>query len=202
MISNLIKNIFGSRNSRILKEYTPIINQINSLEKAYQGFTQADFIKETENLKKTYASEKNLTNIIPKAFALVREASIRTLGLRHFDEQLIGGLALHFGKIAEMKTGEGKTLVSTLPAYLNSLTSQSVFIVTVNDYLAQRDSEWMGVIYKYLGLSVGTISSNLSIEEKKEIYKRDIVYGTNNEFGFDYLRDNMVYDITQKFKEN
>ena len=198
MISNLIKNIFGSRNSRILKEYTPIINQINSLEKAYQGFTQADFIKETENLKKTYASEKNLTNIIPKAFALVREASIRTLGLRHFDEQLIGGLALHFGKIAEMKTGEGKTLVSTLPAYLNSLTSQSVFIVTVNDYLAQRDSEWMGVIYKYLGLSVGTISSNLSIEEKKEIYKRDIVYGTNNEFGFDYLRDNMVYDITQK----
>jgi len=198
MISNLIKNIFGSRNSRILKEYTPIINQINSLEKTYQGFTQADFIKETENLKKTYASEKNLTNIIPKAFALVREASIRTLGLRHFDEQLIGGLALHFGKIAEMKTGEGKTLVSTLPAYLNSLTSQSVFIVTVNDYLAQRDSEWMGVIYKYLGLSVGTISSNLSIEEKKEIYKRDIVYGTNNEFGFDYLRDNMVYDITQK----
>ena len=198
MISNLIKNIFGSRNSRILKEYTPIINQINSLEKTYQGFTQADFIKETENLKKTYASEKNLTNIIPKAFALVREASIRTLGLRHFDEQLIGGLALHFGKIAEMKTGEGKTLVSTLPAYLNSLTSQSVFIVTVNDYLAQRDSEWMGVIYKYLGLSVGTISSNLSTEEKKEIYKRDIVYGTNNEFGFDYLRDNMVYDITQK----
>ena len=198
MISNLIKNIFGSRNSRILKEYTPIINQINSLEKTYQGFTQADFIKETENLKKTYASEKNLTNIIPKAFALVRESSIRTLGLRHFDEQLIGGLALHFGKIAEMKTGEGKTLVSTLPAYLNSLTSQSVFIVTVNDYLAQRDSEWMGVIYKYLGLSVGTISSNLSTEEKKEIYKRDIVYGTNNEFGFDYLRDNMVYDITQK----
>ncbi len=198
MISNLIKNIFGSRNSRILKEYAPIINQINSLEKTYQGFTQADFIKETENLKKTYASEKNLTNIIPKAFALVREASIRTLGLRHFDEQLIGGLALHFGKIAEMKTGEGKTLVSTLPAYLNSLTSQSVFIVTVNDYLAQRDSEWMGVIYKYLGLSVGTISSNLSTEEKKEIYKRDIVYGTNNEFGFDYLRDNMVYDITQK----
>jgi len=198
MISNLIKNIFGSRNSRILKEYTPIINQINSLEKTYQGFTQADFIRETENLKKEYISEKNLTNIIPKAFALVREASIRTLGLRHFDEQLIGGLALHFGKIAEMKTGEGKTLVSTLPAYLNSLTSQSVFIVTVNDYLAQRDSEWMGVIYKYLGLSVGTISSNLNTEEKKEIYKRDIVYGTNNEFGFDYLRDNMVYDITQK----
>ena len=198
MISNLIKNIFGSRNSRILKEYTPIINQINSLEKTYQGFTQADFIRETENLKKEYISEKNLTNIIPKAFALVREASIRTLGLRHFDEQLIGGLALHFGKIAEMKTGEGKTLVSTLPAYLNSLTSQSVFIVTVNDYLAQRDSEWMGVIYKYLGLSVGTISSNLNTEEKKEIYKRDIVYGTNNELGFDYLRDNMVYDITQK----
>ena len=198
MISNLIKNIFGSRNSRILKEYTPIINQINSLEKTYQGFTQADFIRETENLKKEYISEKNLTNIIPKAFALVREASIRTLGLRHFDEQLIGGLALHFGKIAEMKTGEGKTLVSTLPAYLNSLTSQSVFIVTVNDYLAQRDSEWMGVIYKYLGLSVGTISSNLNTEEKKEIYKRDIVYGTNNEFGFDYLRDNIVYDITQK----
>ena len=198
MISNFIKNIFGSRNSRILKEYMPIINQINLLEKTYQGFSQADFIKETENLKKIYTSEKSLTNIIPKAFALVREASIRTLGLRHFDEQLIGGLALHFGKIAEMKTGEGKTLVSTLPAYLNSLTSQSVFIVTVNDYLAQRDAEWMGVIYDYLGLSVGTISSNLSTEEKKEIYNRDIIYGTNNEFGFDYLRDNMVYDITQK----
>ena len=198
MISNFIKNIFGSRNSRILKEYMPIINQINLLEKTYQGFSQADFIKETENLKKIYTSEKSLTNIIPKAFALVREASIRTLGLRHFDEQLIGGLALHFGKIAEMKTGEGKTLVSTLPAYLNSLTSQSVFIVTVNDYLAQRDAEWMGAIYDYLGLSVGTISSNLSTEEKKEIYNRDIIYGTNNEFGFDYLRDNMVYDITQK----
>ena len=198
MISNFIKNIFGSRNSRILKEYMPIINQINLLEKTYQGFSQTDFIKETENLKKIYTSEKSLTNIIPKAFALVREASIRTLGLRHFDEQLIGGLALHFGKIAEMKTGEGKTLVSTLPAYLNSLTSQSVFIVTVNDYLAQRDAEWMGAIYDYLGLSVGTISSNLSTEEKKEIYNRDIIYGTNNEFGFDYLRDNMVYDITQK----
>ena len=202
MISNFIKNIFGSRNSRILKEYTPIINQINSLEKIYQGFTQTDFIQETENLKKLYTSEKKLENLIPKAFALVREASIRTLGLRHFDEQLIGGLALHFGKIAEMKTGEGKTLVSTLPAYLNALTSQSVFIVTVNDYLAQRDAEWMGVIYKYLGLSVGTISSNLSIEEKKDIYKRDIIYGTNNEFGFDYLRDNMVYDVTQKVQAN
>jgi len=202
MISNFIKKIFGSRNSRILNEYTPIVNQINSLEKTYQDFTQTDFIQETENLKKLYASEKNLVNLIPKAFALVREASIRTLGLRHFDEQLIGGLVLHFGKIAEMKTGEGKTLVSTLPAYLNALTSQSVFIVTVNDYLAQRDAEWMGAIYKYLGLSVGTISSNLSIEEKKDIYKRDIIYGTNNEFGFDYLRDNMVYDVTQKVQAN
>ena len=202
MISNFIKKIFGSRNSRILNEYTPIVNQINSLEKTYQDFTQTDFIQETENLKKLYTSEKNLVNLIPKAFALVREASIRTLGLRHFDEQLIGGLVLHFGKIAEMKTGEGKTLVSTLPAYLNALTSQSVFIVTVNDYLAQRDAEWMGAIYKYLGLSVGTISSNLSIEEKKDIYKRDIIYGTNNEFGFDYLRDNMVYDVTQKVQAN
>ena len=198
MISNLLKTIFGSRNSRILKEYTLYVREINSLEEKYQKFSQEEFIKETARLKKIYSEKKNLDDLLPSAFAMVREASVRTLGLRHFDEQLIGGVALHFGKIAEMKTGEGKTLVSTLPTYLNTLSGDSVYIVTVNDYLARRDSDWMGEIFKYLGLTVGVITNDLSPDEKKQIYARDVVYGTNNEFGFDYLRDNMVYDKTQK----
>ncbi len=198
MLTDLIKNIFGTRNSRILKEYKSLVRKINDLEGKYQKFSEPDFIKETNNLRSRLTKNNDLTLVLPDAYALVREASIRTLGLRHYDEQLLGGIALHFGKIAEMKTGEGKTLVSTLPAYLNSLNKKSVFIVTVNDYLAQRDAEWMGQIYEYLGLSVGTITSSLTPDQRKEIYKSDIVYGTNNEFGFDYLRDNMTYDINHK----
>ena len=198
MLTNIIKNIFGTRNTRIIKEYRSLVKIINSLEDKYQKFSESDFINETSNLKQKAKTLDDLTTLLPEAYALVREASIRVLGMRHYDEQLLGGIALHYGKIAEMKTGEGKTLVSTLPAYLNSLKNDSVFIVTVNDYLAERDAEWMGQIFKFLGLSVGTITSSLSPEQRKDIYKSDIVYGTNNEFGFDYLRDNMTYDINQK----
>lgn len=198
MLINIIKNIFGTRNARIIKEYKSLVIKINSLEDKYQKFSESDFINETNNLKQKAGSLEDLTALLPEAYALVREASIRVLGMRHYDEQLLGGIALHFGKIAEMKTGEGKTLVSTLPAYLNSLRNDPVFIVTVNDYLAERDAEWMGQIFKFLGLTVGTITSSLSPDQRKEIYMSDIVYGTNNEFGFDYLRDNMTYDINQK----
>mgnify|MGYP001162355139 FL=1 len=198
MLTTIIKNLFGTRNTRILKDYMSLVAKINSLEGKYQKYEEQDFIKETENLRSKAQSTDDISTLIPCAFALVREASIRTLGLRHYDEQLMGGIALHHGKIAEMKTGEGKTLVSTLPAYLNSLKNNSVFIVTVNDYLAERDAEWMGQIFKYLGLTVGTITSSLSPDQRKEIYKCNIVYGTNNEFGFDYLRDNMTYDKNQK----
>ena len=198
MFNSLLKKIFGSRNSRILNEYKSYVNKINSLESKYQDLSHNELKDATVELKAEYAKSGNLDHLLVEAFAIVREASVRTLGLRHYDEQVLGGIALHFGKIAEMKTGEGKTLVSTLPAYLNSLSSEPVFIITVNDYLARRDSEWMGKIYKYLGLSVGVITSDMDISEKKEQYLKDIVYGTNNEFGFDYLRDNMVYSLTDK----
>ena len=152
----------------------------------------------TEDLRQKYMRSKNLDSLLVDAFAIVREASKRTLGLRHFDEQLLGGIALHEGKISEMKTGEGKTLVSTLPAYLNSICGEPVYIVTVNDYLAERDSKWMGIIYEFLGLSVGFINSLVPPDQRKDIYKSDIIYGTNNEFGFDYLRDNMTFNKSDK----
>ncbi len=198
MIPQIVKSLFGSRNSRLLKKYRPLVDKINDLEEKYTSLEDENFPSEMERLKKSYLESNNLEKLLPDAFALVREASKRSLGLRHFDEQLIGGIVLHEGKIAEMKTGEGKTLVATLPAFLNTLTSKPVFIVTVNDYLAQRDSIWMGKLFNFVGLSVGTITSGLDSEAKKEMYNRDIVYGTNNEFGFDYLRDNMVYHISQK----
>ena len=152
----------------------------------------------TAELRQKYQASKNLDNLLVDAFAIVREASKRTLGLRHFDEQLLGGIALHKGKISEMKTGEGKTLVSTLPAYLNTLSGEPVYIVTVNDYLAERDSKWMGVIYEFLGLSVGFINSLVPPDQRKQIYESDIIYGTNNELGFDYLRDNMAFKNSDK----
>ena len=198
MFNSLLRKIFGSRNSRLLGEYKSFITEINSLEREYQALSQDGLKSRTTQLKTEYDKSGNLDYLLAEAFALVREASVRTLGMRHYDEQLLGGIVLHFGKIAEMKTGEGKTLVSTLPAYLNSLSGESVFIITVNDYLARRDSEWMGKIYTYLGLSVGVITSDMDLSEKKEQYTKDIIYGTNNEFGFDYLRDNMVYDISDK----
>ena len=198
MIGKFLKKIFGSRNSRIIKEYAVNIRAINDLESLYEKKSDEELKNITNYLQEKYKKSNNIDELLTEAFAVVREASKRTLGMRHFDEQLMGGIALHHGKISEMKTGEGKTLVSTLPAYLNSLTGDPVFIVTVNDYLAERDSKWMGVIYEFLGLSVGYINSTVPPSNRKEIYKYNIVYGTNNEFGFDYLRDNMAFDNKEK----
>ena len=198
MIGKFLKKIFGSRNSRIIKDYAVYVDSINDLEKVYEKKSDEELRKTTKLLQEKYKKSNNIDNLLIEAFAVVREASKRTLGMRHFDEQLMGGIALHHGKISEMKTGEGKTLVSTLPAYLNTLTGDSVFIVTVNDYLAERDSKWMGVIYEYLGLSVGYINSTVPPDNRNEIYKCNIIYGTNNEFGFDYLRDNMAFSNEEK----
>jgi len=198
MIGKFLKKIFGSRNSRIIKDYAIYIKAINDLESLYEKKSDEELKNITNYLQEKYKKSNNIDELLTEAFAVVREASKRTLGMRHFDEQLMGGIALHHGKISEMKTGEGKTLVSTLPAYLNSLTGNPVFIVTVNDYLAERDSKWMGVIYEFLGLSVGYINSTVPPSNRKEIYKYNIVYGTNNEFGFDYLRDNMAFDNKEK----
>ncbi len=199
---SILKKIVGSRNDRILKNYRKILNDVNSLSDEIKKIEDSDFKGITNSLKKDYAEGKALDDILPYAYALVREASERVMKMRHFDEQILGGIALHNGKIAEMKTGEGKTLVATLPAYLNALTGNGVHIITVNDYLAKRDCEWMSTLYNFLGLSTGVILSKQSLEEKKNAYASDIIYGTNNEFGFDYLRDNMVYKIDQKVQNN
>ena len=193
-MKELFKRIFGSSNQRLLNQYSKIVDQINALEDEIASLNDSDLLEKTDELKSLYKSNKDLDNILPVAFAVVREASKRTIGLRHYDVQLIGGLTLHNGKISEMKTGEGKTLVSTLPAYLNSLSGDSVHIITVNEYLAERDAEWMRPIYEFLGLTVGCIKSNQNAAEKKAAYECDITYGTNNEFGFDYLRDNLSYE--------
>ena len=199
---SILKKIVGSRNDRILKNYRKILNDVNSLSDEIKKIEDSDFKGITNSLKKDYSEGKALDDILPYAYALVREASERVMKMRHFDEQILGGIALHNGKIAEMKTGEGKTLVATLPAYLNALTGNGVHIITVNDYLAKRDCEWMSTLYNFLGLSTGVILSKQSLEEKKNAYASDIIYGTNNEFGFDYLRDNMVYKIDQKVQNN
>ena len=184
--------LFKSYSEREVKKVMPIVNKINELEEAMAKLTDSELVGKTAEFKKQLAEGKTLDDILPEAFAVVREASKRVLGLRHFDVQLIGGIILHQGRIAEMKTGEGKTLVATLPVYLNALEGKGVHVVTVNDYLAKRDSEWMGKLYKFLGLSVGLVIPGLDPKKKQEAYNCDITYGTNNEFGFDYLRDNMV----------
>ena len=194
MILNFLTKLFGSSNDRILKKIQPIIEQINEFEPRIQDLSDTQIGEKTTEFKNRLAKGETLDDILPEAFALVREASVRTLGLRHYDVQLIGGIALHRGTIAEMKTGEGKTLMSTLPAYLNALTGKGVHIVTVNDYLARRDAEWMSQIYDFLGLTVGVILHDMDAQERKEAYAADITYGTNNEFGFDYLRDNMKFE--------
>ncbi|MDP2741614.1 MAG: preprotein translocase subunit SecA, partial [bacterium] len=237
---SILSNIFGDANKKYVKNLGPIINEINLLEKDFEKLSQNELKEKTEELKSKLASGKTLDDILSSAFALVREASKRNLNQRHFDVQLIGGIVLHQGKVAEMKTGEGKTLASTLPAYLNALEGKGVHIITVNDYLAKRDTVWMGQIYGALGLKVGCITheggflydldyqnqndtsksknneedasqdkirdlvggfkvveSFLKPVSKKEAYLADITYGTNHEFGFDYLRDNMSYDISQ-----
>jgi preprotein translocase subunit SecA len=195
MFSAILTKIFGSKNERDLKQITPIVQHINELESEMSRRSDLQLAELTPLFRKRLADGETLDDILPEAFAAVREVGKRVLNMRHFDVQLIGGIVLHRGRIAEMKTGEGKTLVATLPAYLNALSSNGVHIVTVNDYLAGRDAEWMGKIFKALGLTVGCVQHPLSDEERKSAYAADITYGTNNEFGFDYLRDNMKYDL-------
>jgi len=193
MISGLLKKIFGSRNDRLIKQYSQTVSRINALEPALQALTDEQLRARTDEFKARLAKGETLDDLLPEAFAVVREAGKRVLGMRHFDVQMIGGMVLHDNKIAEMRTGEGKTLVATLPSYLNALTGKGVHIVTVNDYLASRDAEWMGRLHRFLGLTVGVNLSQMAHDLKQAAYGADITYGTNNEFGFDYLRDNMVY---------
>ncbi len=195
MITQLITKIVGTKNERELKRLKPIVQRINSLEPEIQRLSDEELSAKTIEFRERLERGASLDELLPEAFAVVREAAKRVLGLRHFDVQLIGGIVLHQGKIAEMKTGEGKTLVATLPAYLNALTGRGVHIVTVNDYLAKRDAEWMGPVYRFLGLSVGYLVSGMEDEERKKVYQADITYGTNSEFGFDYLRDNMKFSL-------
>jgi preprotein translocase subunit SecA len=211
-VEKVITKIFGSANERLLKKLWPVVQQINALEPAVKKLSDDELRAKTDEFRARLAErlegaeeltaearkqleQEALDEVLPEAFACVREASVRSTGMRHFDVQLIGGMVLHSGRIAEMRTGEGKTLVATLPVYLNSLLGKGVHVVTVNDYLARRDAEWMGKIYKFLGLTVGIIQNDLDDFERQEAYKCDITYGTNNEFGFDYLRDNMKFDI-------
>lgn len=197
MVSGILKKLFGTKNEREIKRLWPLVERINSLEPQTAALADSQLKDKTAEFKKRLELGETLDDVLPEAFAVVREVSKRTLKMRHFDVQLLGGLALHEGRIAEMKTGEGKTLVATLPVYLNALEGRGVHIVTVNDYLARRDAQWMSPIYNFLGLSVGVILHGLTDEQRQASYNSDITYGTNNEFGFDYLRDNMKYDIAQ-----
>src|ERR1043166_8608244 len=206
----ILTKVFGSSNERFLKSIRPVIEEINSLEPEIQKLSDEQLRAKTAEFKariqeaikdardqddRRYKEREALNEILPEAFAVVREASVRTTGMRHFDVQMVGGLVLHQGKIAEMRTGEGKTLVATLPSYLNALTGRGVHVITVNDYLASRDAEWMGQIHRFLGLEVGCIQNDMDDFERQTAYAADITYGTNNEFGFDYLRDNMKFDL-------
>lgn len=198
LLSALPRKIFGTRNQRLLKRMQKVVEKINRLEPQFQALSDAELRAKTAAFQQRYQDGESLDALLPEAFAAVREASVRTLGLRHFDVQLIGGMVLHGGKIAEMRTGEGKTLVATLAAYLNALAGKGVHIVTVNDYLAKRDAEWMRPIYEFLGLQLGINLTNMSFEHKRLAYGADVTYGTNNEFGFDYLRDNMAFTNDSK----
>ena len=198
MLQSLFKKVFGSRNDRLVKQYLQKVKAINALEPALEALTDAEVAAKTAEFKSRLENGESLDKLLPEAFAVVREASKRVLGMRHFDVQMVGGMVLHDGKIAEMRTGEGKTLMSTLPAYLNALTGKGVHVVTVNDYLASRDAEWMGRLYGFLGLTTGVNLSQMSHDAKQAAYAADITYGTNNEYGFDYLRDNMVYQMSEK----
>ncbi len=200
MLTTALKAIFGSRNDRLLKQYRKTVETINALEPDVEKLSDEQLAAKTPELKAKLAAGAALDSILPEAFAVVREASKRVLGMRHFDVQLVGGIALHQGKIAEMRTGEGKTLVATLPSYLNALEGKGVHIVTVNDYLAKRDAEWMGRIHRFLGLTVGVVVPQMDPDEKQQSYRSDITYGTNNEFGFDYLRDNMATQVGERFQ--
>jgi preprotein translocase subunit SecA len=197
MIDLFLKKVFGSKNDRELKRMAPLVDRITALEPEYRELSDAQLQAKTPEFKERLDNGETVEDLLPEAFAAVREASVRALGMRPFDVQVIGGIVLHEGKIAEMKTGEGKTLVATMPAYLNALTGRGVHIVTVNDYLARRDTQWMGTIYRFLGLTVDTIVHGLDDDERRRAYAADITYGTNNEFGFDYLRDNMKFSLEE-----
>jgi len=200
MISGLLKRIFGSRNDRLLKQYRATVQVINQLEADIARLSDEELRRKTDDFRQRHAQGEPLDALLPEAFAVVREAGVRALGMRHYDVQLIGGMVLHYNKIAEMRTGEGKTLMATLPVYLNAIAGKGVHVVTVNDYLASRDAEWMGKLYRFLGLSVGVILSQMPHDQKQAAYAADVTYGTNNEFGFDYLRDNMATQAAERFQ--
>ena len=198
MAFNPLTYIFGSRNDRLLKTYRKTLERINALEVPLESLSDEQLKAKTTEFKLRHQQGESLDNLLPEAFAVVREGSKRIMKMRHFDVQMLGGIALHQGKIAEMRTGEGKTLTATLAVYLNALAGLGVHVVTVNDYLANRDAQWMGRLYNFLGLSVGINLAQLTREEKQNAYRSDITYGTNNEYGFDYLRDNMVYETADR----
>ncbi|MEQ1659194.1 MAG: preprotein translocase subunit SecA, partial [Hylemonella sp.] len=195
---NILTKIFGSRNDRLLKQYRGVAARINALEPEFEKLDDSALQAKTVEFRERVAQGESLEALLPEAFATVREASKRVMKMRHFDVQLMGGMSLHQGKISEMRTGEGKTLTATLPVYLNALTGKGVHVVTVNDYLANRDARWMGRLYNFLGLTVGVNLPQMSRQEKQAAYAADITYGTNNEYGFDYLRDNMVYEVVDR----
>src|ERR1700678_1114440 len=195
MLDATLAKIFGTRNEREIKRLRPLVAAINDLEPALQQLSDAELAQKTVEFKQRIANGEPLDDLLMESFAVCREAGRRILNMRHFDVQLIGGIVLHRGRIAEMRTGEGKTLVATLPSYLNALEGKGVHVGTVNDYLAKRDAEWMGKIYRYLGMTVGVIQHDLNDAERQIAYGSDITYGTNNEFGFDYLRDNMKFEL-------
>ena len=195
---SILEKVFGNYSQKEVKRLKPLLNKTLSYDEEYQKLSDEVLKAKTPWFKERLANGETLDDILPEAFATMREAASRVLGMKHFPVQVIGGIVLHQGRIAEMKTGEGKTLVATLPAYLNALTGKGVHIVTVNDYLAKRDSEWMGKVYRFLGVSVGLVIHDLNSAERKEAYAADITYGTNNELGFDYLRDNMVISGSER----
>ncbi|HNV55321.1 MAG TPA: preprotein translocase subunit SecA, partial [Pseudomonadales bacterium] len=195
MLTAFVRRLVGTKNNRELKRMGKIVSRINGFEESCRGLDDSQLAGKTAEFRQRLAAGETLDQLLPEAFAVVREAARRALGMRHFDVQLMGGITLHEGRIAEMRTGEGKTLVATLPAYLNALAGKGVHLVTVNDYLAQRDANWMAPVYRFLGMSVGVILSRQDQASKREAYAADITYGTNNEYGFDYLRDNMAFTV-------
>src|SRR5678815_893192 len=200
MFNRVLTSVFGSRNDRLLRQLNGIVKKINALEPRMQALSDAELQAKTPEFQQRIANGESLDKVLPEAFAVCREASQRVLGMRHYDVQLIGGMVLHLGKIAEMRTGEGKTLVATLPTYLNALEGKGVHVVTVNDYLARRDSAWMGKLYTWLGLTVGVVYPGMPHSDKHAAYAADITYATNNEIGFDYLRDNMALSKDDRFQ--
>ena len=202
MLSKITRRIFGSRNDRIIKIFTQRVASISQLEESLQALNDEQLSQKTGEFKQRFDSGESLEQLLSEAFAVCREASVRVLGMRHYDVQLVGAMILNNNQITEMRTGEGKTLVATLAAYLNALSGKGVHIVTVNDYLAERDAAWMGQLYNFLGLTVGVVLSTMDYDDKREAYKADITYGTNNQFGFDYMHDNLSFTLEERVQRN